>query len=916
MSAERLERLADLFDVAAGLDPSARASYLADACRDDPALQREVERLLAAHERAPGFIDSPPILPDRLTEVEALAPGRRIGAYRVVREIGRGGMGAVYLGERADGQFDQQVAIKLIKRGMDTTLVLGRFRAERQILASLDHPNIAHLLDGGTTEDGLPYFVMEHIDGKPIDEYADEQRLSIEERLALFLEVCRAVSYAHQRLVVHRDIKPLNILVTTAGVPKLLDFGIAKVLNADADDVPATLTGFRLLTPEYASPEQIEGGQATTASDVYSLGVVLYELLTGRSPYRPRSHAPQDVAESVRTTEPERPSAAVATRPEPVEGRRRVLATDRAAATRAASTGRLQRRLRGDLDVIVLTALRKEPSRRYQSVEQLAADVRRHLAGLPVRARPDTFRYRAGKFVRRNRVGVVAAALVSLALVGGTVGTAWQAHLARESQARAERRFNDVRQLANALLFRYHDAIKELPGATAVREQLLRDAVGYLDTLARESHGDPSLQRELASAYRRVGDLQGGNEQSNLGDSEGALKSYRKAMQLLEALFRSDSSDAGIRRDLASLSLALGSLTFDAGDPTAGMAYARRARTILAPLVTGDHVDTDVLLDSRAADDLVGVLAVEAGDVQEAIRIHRGGIARLEPAAAANPRVPRLRQALAVAHHHTAYALVQLDNPAEALEHYRRAGALWEQLAAEYPDNLKYATLGQANRYRTAEALAMLGRHAEALTLHRANVKADSESIRRDPKNAAHRGGLASSLTRVGDMLLKLGRPREALVAYRETLAIREQLMTMDSSFARRIEMIEARGRICQALARVDPQAAGAACARVVRLMDSTPIEPTNAGYRGYMAGAYSDVGEVYDSLAARRAIAVPERHADREAALETYRRSSAIWSDLFTRGLVYPADTGRVTAAARAVARAEAALRESTSRP
>ena len=288
---DRFERLDELFHSALALDDRAREAFLREACRDDPDLLSNVRRLLAAHERAGGFIQAPAITLGRATEEPSA--GRRIGAYRVVRELGRGGMGAVYLAERPDGGFAQRVAIKLIKRGMDTDHVLARFRAERQILASLDHPNIARLLDGGSTDDGLPYLAMEYIDGQPIDVFADERQLAVPDRLKLFLQVCDAVIHAHGQGVVHRDIKPLNILVTPSGAPKLLDFGIAKVLVDAADEVTSTVTGLRLLTPEYASPEQIEGRHATTASDVYSLGVVLYELLTGRSPYRLQSRARQ-----------------------------------------------------------------------------------------------------------------------------------------------------------------------------------------------------------------------------------------------------------------------------------------------------------------------------------------------------------------------------------------------------------------------------------------------------------------------------------------------------------------------------------------------------------------------------------------------------------------------------------------------
>jgi len=416
------ERLNALFHGALERSGSDRAAYLAEGCGDDLELRAHVERLLHAHEQAGRFIEgsaieTPGALPE--SDPSPVTIGRRFGAHRVVREIARGGMGAVYEAERADGAFHQRVAIKLIKRGMDTDAVQRRFRAERQILASLDHPNIVRLLDGGATDDGRPFFVMEYIEGRPIDEYADSARLSVSERLQVFLQVCGAVSYAHRRHVIHRDIKPVNILVTPDGAPKLLDFGIAKVLDPGAAEATLTVTGLRLLTPEYASPEQVAGRQATSASDVYSLGVVLYELLTGRSPYAPRSRDPLDVAEAVRSADPERPSAAVkdgASRSLSAP-RRAGLSGDRAQATRMESTARLRRRLEGDLDTIVLKALRKEPERRYASVDDFADDVRRHLDGLPVRARPDSLGYRARRMVRRGRSGAIAALAAAAVLV-------------------------------------------------------------------------------------------------------------------------------------------------------------------------------------------------------------------------------------------------------------------------------------------------------------------------------------------------------------------------------------------------------------------------------------------------------------------------------------------------------------------
>ena len=421
MTDTRWERLSTVFDAASKIDMRDRQGFLEQACGGDAALRADVERLLAAHERAADFIaasPTPSLVPRLLAHDPAIAAARkgeerRIGAYRLVQEIGRGGMGAVYLAERSDAEFPKRVAIKLIKRGMDTDAVLARFRTERQILASLDHPHIARLLEGGTTDDGLPYFVMEYVDGVPIDDYADAKELSVVERLELFLRVCDAVSYAHQRLVIHRDIKPLNILVTPDGVPKLLDFGITK-----------------LLVSEYASPEQVQGQRAATTSDVYSLGVVLFELLTGRLPYRFRSRTAEVVIHTITTADPDCPSAAVVEEVEPHASeettmQRRIASPPHRPRTGDARADRLRRRLRGDLDAIVLTALRKEPGQRYASVDQLADDIGRHLARRPVRARPDTMWYRGTKFVRRNRLAVAAAATLILALAAGIAATAW-----------------------------------------------------------------------------------------------------------------------------------------------------------------------------------------------------------------------------------------------------------------------------------------------------------------------------------------------------------------------------------------------------------------------------------------------------------------------------------------------------------
>ena len=421
MIPERWDEIKNKLHVALQLQPAQRNAYLHDLGTVDPELRREVESLIASHEEAgTAFLNASAtraILEPEDRSAPAALTGKRIGAYQIVEQIGTGGMGEVYRAFRSDDEYQKQVAIKLVRAGQDSGFVVSRFKNERQILASLDHPNIARLFDGGTTEDGVPYFVMELIEGEPIDDYCNQRKLSIADRLKLFSQVCSAVQYAHQRLIIHRDIKPGNILVTSEGVAKLLDFGIAKILDTETmgGRVEATLTIFRVMTPGYASPEQIKGEAFTTASDVYSLGVVLYELLTGRHPYRRADNTPQEVAHAACETEPEKPSSAARR-----TGTVRDSDTPGSGPVTAAfgdSVEKLSKKLRGDLDNIILMALRKEPQRRYASVEQFSEDIRRHLNHEAVLAVPASLGYRMRKFARRYRGTLAAACALALVLV-------------------------------------------------------------------------------------------------------------------------------------------------------------------------------------------------------------------------------------------------------------------------------------------------------------------------------------------------------------------------------------------------------------------------------------------------------------------------------------------------------------------
>lgn len=419
MDAATWKRIKQVFAEVSALGPGLRRERLEELCGGDEAIRTEVEALLASDSDAGDFIEESALaFLDISGSQSSNLEGRHIGHYRIVREIGRGGMGAVFLAERSDGEFEQQVAIKILGSAFPSHEAINRFRQERQILARLEHPNIARLLDGGVTDEGLPYLVMEYVDGKPLTAFT--AGLSVKQKLRLFLQICRAFAYAHSNLVVHRDVKPSNILVTNGGIPKLLDFGLAKMLDLD-DPTQATVSNFRALTPAYASPEQLKGEAITTASDIYSLGVVLYELMTGVRPFEDQNVSFEKMVQIVSGSEPQRPSAChtgIDDGPVP--------------------TARERSALKGDIDNIILMAMRREPTRRYRSAEQFADDIDRHLRGLPVIASEDTLFYRTSKFVGRHWAGVSAVAAVIVVLLAGIFATSWQAEEARRARERAE----------------------------------------------------------------------------------------------------------------------------------------------------------------------------------------------------------------------------------------------------------------------------------------------------------------------------------------------------------------------------------------------------------------------------------------------------------------------------------------------
>ena len=782
---ERWQEIKEKLVAALDLEPAGRRAYLDRVAGADSELRRELESLLAAHEKAgANFLNTPAaqaISELRALDLSELLNGRRIGPYQIVGPIGAGGMGEVFRAVRVD-EYQKEVAIKLVRAGQDSGFVVSRFKNERQILASLDHPNIARLLDGGSTADGVPYFAMELIEGQPIDEYCDSKGLATAERLTLFLQVCAAVQYAHQRLIIHRDIKPSNILVTSDGAPKLLDFGIAKILDTEAisGQFEPTLTVFRALTPGYASPEQVKGEPITTASDVYSLGVVLYELLTGRHPYRRSESTPQEITRAVCEVEPERPSTAVKRRPVAEERGESQSATALPDTARN-SREKLSNKLRGDLDNIVLMALRKQPERRYASVEQFAEDVRRHLESLPVLARKDTVSYRTSKFITRHWAGVAGAIIVAVTVLAGLAITLREAQIARGQQARAEARFNDVRALANSLMFDVHDSIQYLPGSTPARKLLVVRAQRYLNSLAGDAASDASLQRELATAYEKLGTVQGNPFGANLGDTQGALDSYAKALAIRELLWKANPNGIDDEVALARSERLIAAILANRGDHSSipklqhALATAEQALQI-APS------NPVVLQELQAGYYLLSSLQDGAGDYYAASGYLQKELPIAEARLRAAPDDRVLRRELGQVEVKLGYTLARPGSRKEGLDHSRHGIQILASLAAGGTDAESSRWLGMAH-WMLGDILLLDGDAKGALQSYQEQLRIVQPLATADPTNAVLQYDFGCAHARVGNALSILGDQRSGLVMFNRAIKMFEAQLARDPAY-------------------------------------------------------------------------------------------------------------------------------------
>jgi non-specific serine/threonine protein kinase/serine/threonine-protein kinase len=751
MTPERWEQIRDVLEKALELAPDERSAFLDGACSSDPSLREEVEVLLASSADVPsGFLQSSAMAEMISAELEsvnsaaALEEGQEFAQrFHLIRKLGEGGMGQVWLAEQTF-PVRRQVALKMIKAGMYDEAVVERFQSERQSLAIMEHPAIAKVFDAGTTPQGQPYFVMEYVPGLPITEYCDRKKLTIRNRLELFIETCEGVQHAHQKAIIHRDLKPANILVVEVDgkpVPRIIDFGLAKAAaHPIAGDAVKTQFGNLVGTPGYMSPEQADANvrDIDTRTDVYSLGVVLYVLLSGREPFESKRDQKQQLDEllrRLREDEPPRPSTRVS-------GDRH--SPNAIAEARNTEPGQLARMLRGDLDWITMKALEKDRARRYGAPSDLAADIRRHLNHEPVLARPASAAYRSGKFVKRHKFALAVASVFALTMLAGAVAIVREAQIARMQEARAERRFNDVRNLANSLLFDVYDSIQDLPGSTPARRIVADRALHYLDTLSQESAGSPDLERELATAYERVGDVQANPFFANLGDTAGAIQSYRKALHIrldlagdhpsapsdqaalvatymnlglaLEnnldfaaatdayrkayaiattwAVDRKDDPQA--QETLAGVCFSLAILLADQGDVAGSLDYYRKSAAIREAIRGGSKA-----FRNQVQTRLAGVYGYMAGDLSlqgdfaSAIALQSKTHAILAAQLAADPQNSQLREFLFESEYWTAKYSEQKGDYRQAIANYREAFAGYQKLSTADPrDALAMRYLG------------------------------------------------------------------------------------------------------------------------------------------------------------------------------------------------------------------------------
>ncbi|MGA9670613.1 MAG: protein kinase [Terracidiphilus sp.] len=780
------QAVTDLFDRCAQLSEDEREGLLAPA---DQRIAAEVRSLLLNR----GSEDDPHLSPvNELLDPPDSLP-RQIGSYRIERLLGQGGMGAVFLAHRT-GDFDKQVAVKLIRRdfGVAASVLDQRFRQERQILASLQHPNIAHLIDGGTSN-AHPYLVVEYVPGVRIDEYCNRHRLSIRQRIELFLKICSAVQHAHQNLIVHRDLKPANVLVLDDGTPKLLDFGIAKLLREDDSAPDLTRTAMRAFTPSYASPEQLRGQPVGTASDVYSLGVTLYELLTGQRPHAVDAHSDLALLDAVCNQIPTLASAATKRHPED--------SREAKAAERATAFAAWNKTLRGDLDLILSRAISANITRRYQSVEQFSADLDRYLTNRPITARKDSWSYRAQKYWSRHRALVSVTSLALLILLLSGIALWHEYRIASEQRLRAERRFNDIRGVSHDLIFQIHDSIQYLAGATPARKLVVQAALRYLNALSKDAPDDINLQEEIATAYDKVGDAQGGTGRANLGDTAGALESHRKALEIRKSILASKPNDPSARDGLIRSYQQVGHILQDMGRYQESLEYNTAHLGLSKELVAASPNDNAARSRLAASYNWMGDILSALGRWDDSLNNYEASAKIYKELGSSGFRPPISQGNWALERKKIGSILEVRGEMPLALQEFRAALAVDEDLAKANPQDASDARDVSIDYANLGKAMLELGDIDGAIQHYQRALVIDRRLAAADRDDATARYYLVRHSYRLGDALLKSSQTNKAIAVYRESVSGAERSSNSDPQ---NILMRSELARVCAKLAKAE----------------------------------------------------------------------------------------------------------------
>ncbi|HEX9962645.1 MAG TPA: protein kinase [Pyrinomonadaceae bacterium] len=887
MKAEDWRRIKEIFNRAIELSPDERERFLSSFQNGDAGLRREVEKLLAADENSGAKFED-------FSFVSIDDAKKKIGRYKILRELGEGGMGVVYLAERED--LPQKVALKIIRRGANSATVVRRFRKEQEILAALEHANIARLLDVGLSAEGLPFLAMEYVEGADLLAYCAENNLSLNDKLKLFRKICDAVAYAHSRLVVHRDLKPSNILVNEKGEPKLLDFGISKLLSENNLEEKGTVTSFGMLTPNYASPEQFRGESVSTATDVYSLGVILYQLLTGKLPYDIENRRYEEASRIVCETNPQKPSDILTRENKVAATGGNQNATGNSRFFKGQKTRGKGRSLKGDLDNILLKALRKEPERRYSSIEKFSDDLRRHLEGLPVTARPDTFAYRAEKFIKRNRVSVASAGLMILIFLAGVGGITWQYFRAERQRILAERRFSDVRQLANNVVFKYHDEIQNLPGSTRAREMLVKDALVYLNRLALEDGAetsDVSLKLELAQAFMKIGDVQGQAYDANLGDTAGAIESYRKAVALLENAAAQNQGDLKIENELATSYQKISSLIGRGGNRRESFEFAEKAVALGERLAAANPSDNEQRLKLAGFYLYLGDNLPDEFGSEASIEIYQKGLRVAETAYEIEPEKPlSVRRVTALTQRIGFRNFLLAENAAagdgdRALEFYQvsrkfyyRSHETAKKLFALDEQNAVYRRTLSSTKLNLSQAERELGETDAALAAQREVLRELALVAESDAANIEAKNDLANVHDDIARTFAKRGQFADAFNHFRQAHALLDTAIEKNPNsrefFISRYNSVT---RLGDALAASgDYEAAIKIYQSGFERIKHAPMLQDAASQAFYEGSSLEKIGDAFAALAEMKNASAAERQAHLERARAAYQKVVGLW--------------------------------------